>query len=150
MISDYILGRVILFAFVLICAYEDYKHKSIDIRLYMSMYILETVFYLYLIVLSKRLDYKDIILGSLPGIVIYLLSKKGLNIGEGDAHFFVITGVALGFIPNIELLLYTLILVSFAALYIICLDFIHKKNSRYKTLPMLSFALIPAALILFI
>ena len=150
MIADYFLGRLILFIFVLICAYEDFKHKSIDLRLYIGMYIFEAVFYLYLMALSKPVNYSEIGLGILPGAVLYIFAKAGVNIGEGDAHFFMLTGAAIGFMSNVELLLYTLILVSLAALCIICADFIQKKNSRYKTLPMLSFALLPSTVIFFI
>ena len=149
MIADYIVGRILLFIFVSICAYEDFKYKSIDVRVYVFMYICEFLFYMYLIALSKKLALMDIGLGALIGMLLFAASKLGLNIGEGDAHFFIITGIGLGFTANAKILLCTLILISIVALYIITVDFINRVNSKNKVLPMLVFALPVVGYILF-
>ena len=149
MIADYIAGKIILFIFVSICAYEDFKYKSIDVRVYVLMYICEFVFYMYLIILSRKLALMDIALGAFIGVALFVASRLGLNIGEGDAHFFIIMGLGLGFTANVKILLCTLILISVVDLYIITIDFINRVNSKNKVLPMLVFAFPVAGYILF-
>ena len=113
------------------------------------MYICELLFYLYLAVLSKELALMDIIMGASIGAGLLAASRLGLNVGEGDAHFFIITGIGLGFSANIKILLCTLIIVSVAALYIITVDFINRVSSGDKVLPMLVFAFPVAGYVLF-
>ena len=149
MIADYMIGKLILFVFVSVCAYEDLKYKSIDIRVYVLMYICELLFYLYLAALSKEIALMDIIMGASIGAGLLAASRLGLNVGEGDAHFFIITGIGLGFSANIKILLCTLIIVSVAALYIITVDFINRVSSKNKVLPMLVFAFPVAGYVLF-
>lgn len=68
--------------------------------------------------------------GILVGIFLYAVSmiSRG-QVGRGDAFVYLITGTALGFAENLELLLVSLTLASIAALYLLV---IRKKAGKYR------------------
>lgn len=68
--------------------------------------------------------------GILIGVFLYAacIASRG-QIGRGDAFVYLITGLALGFAVNLELLLISLIFASVAALYLLV---IKRTSGKYK------------------
>ncbi len=66
--------------------------------------------------------------GLVVGIILYLLSKATEGaIGEGDALVYLLTGIALGFFRNVELLLCSLVLASFVSGFLLVFRRVGKK-----------------------
>lgn len=94
------------------------------------------------VVLAQFLDHMDWrywMSGLLVGVFLYLVSKltKG-GIGEGDALVYLLTGAALGFFRNVELLLLSLFFSSFVAGYYIVF---HRVGRKYP-IPFVPFTAI--------
>lgn len=78
----------------------------------------------------------ELLLGMLIGLFLWGISKvtKG-GIGEGDALVYTVTGTALGFWGNFELLIISLLLASIVSLWLLV---IKKKGRKYK-IPFIPF-----------
>ena len=102
MIIDYAIGKVLFIAFLCVCALLDYKYRSIDIRIFWIMLLGETAFILILVILERNLDIPSMLSGVLLGVLLFILSRltRG-SIGQGDAWFFALSGLAIGGARNI-------------------------------------------------
>jgi leader peptidase (prepilin peptidase)/N-methyltransferase len=74
--------------------------------------------------------------GSLIGVFLFLLNRitRG-KIGKGDALVYVVTGAALGFAGNLELLMFSLLLASVGALVLI----VFRRVGRNYAMPFIPF-----------
>lgn len=149
MICNYTIGKIIIIIFMALCAFEDYKHKSVDLKIFIIMGFIEFIYYIYMLVLGINIMWNEILAGAAIGIAIYLIALFSKSIGEGDGLFFIISGAALGLNKNVSLFIISSILISCAGLYIAVKNFINNKNSAKKEIALLVFTF-PAGLLILI
>lgn len=146
MIAEYILGKILVFIFILYYAYEDIKTKSIDIRICIFSYILGILGYIYFRFINYPVDFYSILLGLLPGIGIVILAKlTNQAIGEGDGYFFIGIGLFCGMEITMIIIVYTfLILTIFSLIYILKLS-LSGRSVKGKSIALIPFV-IPAGI----
>lgn len=149
MICNYTIGKIIIIIFMALCAFEDYKHKSVDLKIFIIMGFIEFIYYIYMLVLGINIMWNEILAGAAIGIAIYLTALFSKSIGEGDGLFFIISGAALGLNKNVSLFIISSILISCAGLCIAVKNFINNKNSAKKEIALLVFTF-PAGLLILI
>ena len=144
MIISSIYGKLIIVAFTVICAYQDIRTRSIDIRVFLAMGFAEAMWYLYAVSWEVEIDIISAGLGALIGLVLYIISRltRG-SIGAGDAIFFALSGIALGLMGNVIFFFATSIILSLFGLAYCLYGFVKNVDIRHKLMPMIPFA-IPA------
>jgi type IV leader peptidase family len=147
MISSYILGKILILIFMAVCAWEDYKNQSVDIRVFMIMAFIEFIYYMYMLAFNKEVRVKEILAGIGIGVAMYLTARLTKALGEGDGLFFIISGAAFGGSKNLMLFIISSIFIACAGLCIIAKNFINNKSSKKKKIAMLIFTL-PAGILL--
>jgi len=95
------------------------------------------VFYVCMVVMKLELRAMDIALGCMPGIMMGIASKitEG-EIGIGDAVFFILFGVAVGFGVSVLVIVLAILLCSSIGVILNI-----KKPRVYRRLPLLSVSL---------
>lgn len=85
--------------------------------------------------------------GVLVGVFLYgvCAASRG-QIGQGDAFVYLITGTALGFAGNVELLVISLLLASAAALYLLV---VKRAAGKYR-MPFLPFTAAAYGVVMFL
>ena len=145
MLTDYIYGKILFAVFIIICAVMDYRKHEVEFRVFKAMLAAELLAYIIMAIAGESINYASVISGALTGLGIYvmrLITRGG--IGEGDAVFFTLTGLAIGGTANLIILL--LSMMSCGALgVIINLN----ARRRVKTLPLLP-VVCPYAILLLI
>ena len=123
--------------FLAILAVFDLKYKKIPVLLFLFFGILATAIAIYMGIDKNAGMLKvimDCLLGILPGIFLIGVSVFSRNqIGVGDGLSFIITGIMLGFLKNMCLMCYSLVMVSVLSAILL----VSKKGSRKKELPFL-------------
>lgn len=130
------LFEIVCILFLLIlCSITDIKERKI----YAEVCIIFMLIGVILEFIIRQRNLLDICLGILPGIFIYMVfivTREG--IGKGDAMVFITTGVFMGIINSIFLLIFSLILVGITAFIIIIL----KKGNKKTKIPFVPFVTI--------
>lgn len=90
-------------------------------------------------------DWKHWLPGILVGIILYVISKlsKG-SIGEGDAFVYMVTGISMGFVRNLELLIISLFLASFVGSILL----ITKRVGRKYAIPFVPFTTVAYGMVM--
>ena len=127
-----------------LCAAEDVKKRSIT-SLYLAIFgAVGIVIHLF----GRELSWPGIGLGVAVGVVLLLLSRltRG-SIGMGDGLVFCVTGIFLGGVCNLELLMISLLYAAFFSLGM--LTFGKKYKNRWKReIPFLPFVFLGYATLL--
>lgn len=147
MINESAAGKILILAFASICAYEDFKHKSIDLRFFILMYCMELVWYMSMMAFGERIAWTEIAAGISIGLLLLLIARATDALGEGDAMYFVATGAALGGRDNLKLFLFSMIFIAMASLCIVVKNYFEHRSSKKSSIAMLVFSL-PAAVLL--
>ena len=143
---DFLAGKIIFIIFIAICAFEDYKTKSIDLKIFIVMFASQTIWYIYAYIKNYSVNILSILIGMAIGIVIMLISKLlNGNIGIGDGYFFLATGMSIGGALNIYFLFLSLLLSAIYSLAILAVGFYKAKNMRGKSIAFIPFS-VPAAI----
>ena len=105
-----IISKLVLLFFLFVIAWKDYKTQLIEIRQLVIMGILGIV------PCGSWVAVYQAIGGAVSGCIILLIAWCSKEcVGLGDGYLFMITGIFLGFIQNITLLMASLLLAgSFA------------------------------------
>ncbi len=127
-ITESIIILVVLF----INTISDIRYRKISLR----MLLVTSIIGIIIRILVPIHSIVDIVLGIIIGIFIIAISiiSKG-KIGQGDGLVFCTTGIFIGGIYNITLLLYSLTLASIYSITII----VFKKANRKKEIPFVPF-----------
>lgn len=149
MINDFISGKILILVFIGICAYQDMKHKSIDMRICVLMCLAEFIWYMYMLASGGEVRWLDICAGISIGFLLLVLARKTDILGEGDAMYFIITGAAVGWHNNLKLFILTMLIISLACLALIVKNFFKNKSSRKSTIAMLLFSFPAGIFVLF-
>lgn len=140
-------GKVLILTFAAICAYEDFKHRSIELRFFILMYFMELVWYMSMLAFGAEIAWSKIAAGICLGLFLLVLAKTSSALGEGDALYFIATGAAVGGRDNLKLFILSMIFIALASLCIVVKNFFEHRSSKKTTIAMLVFSL-PAALLL--
>lgn len=147
-IVDFEVARGIILLFMLICSIQDLQKKSIDLRIFLAGYGLEGAGYIYLLTKKEAIDCDEILLGmGFAGLIFVISFLSTQSIGLGDAHFFMILGIAMGIRLQLEIFFCTMLLMGFVSLLLIVRAMFLGKDVRKQSIAMLPFVL-PAGIYL--
>ena len=130
--------KIIFMCFLMVFTIQDIKSREIDVWGIVCFYIFIIFVNLYGFHMGKNLNFIDIILGILSGILLLPMSRFNI-LGEGDALIFIGSGAFLGIKNNILLLFTTVFIISFYALIIGFICFIRGKKLKGMNVAMLPF-----------
>ena len=138
MMISYLSGKIILILFMIICAISDIRTKSIDIRIFIAMYIVEFIWYMYANAFGIHLEIASLMIGASLGIFLIIISKISRGaIGIGDGMFFIASGIACGSYRSIYMFICTMTLSAICSLFIIMWGIFQKKSMRGKQMPLI-------------
>lgn len=125
------VGQIIAGGYLVVMAIIDRKHRMIPIA--------PGVVCLFVVLLAQFISGQSPMQwmpGVLVGALMYVISRVSRgSIGEGDAFVYLVTGLALGFVRNVELLIISLFLASFVAAFLLLV----KRVGRKYTMPFIPF-----------
>lgn len=128
------MEKVIIFIvgiYLVIMAVTDRRTKKIP--------VIPGIVCMALVALAQVVDgreWKSWIPGLLVGIFMYAVSRLSRGqVGTGDALVYFVTGLALGFMRNVELLMISLFLASIVALVLVVV----RRVGKHYTLPFIPF-----------
>ena len=97
---------------------------------------------------KEAIDYNEILLGmGFAGLIFVISFLSAQSIGLGDAHFFMILGIAMGIRIQLEIFFCTMLFMGFVSLLLIVRAMFLGKNVRKQSIAMLPFVL-PAGIYL--
>lgn len=137
----YIAVRIMLAVFMLICGYQDLRQRSVEVRVFVIMAII-TVVYLTILLASGE-QIKRQMLGTVPGLLMFLLSKTIHLFGVGDCIYFSVVGAVLGIEPAAFILTATIFLCGIIGTTILLISISRGGSIRTaygQKLPMLTAA----------
>lgn len=145
-LADVLIGKAVLILFICICAYQDMRTKHIDLRLCFGFYAMEAMIYVYATLRGNALNYRGIVLGVIPAILIFILSKLSRSsIGMGDGYFFLGLGFGMGIARVSETIFYLLLILALVSLILVVYYFFQNQSGQKKSIPLIPFAALPAA-----
>ena len=133
-ISIKTMNLTILLIWLVILSIEDIKHKKVSLFFILVGGLLLFTFSIVVGELSIRDRMGGIMIG---GIIILISYITGGQIGMGDGFILATIGLSYGFLMNLSLLIYGLILSSMVS--VILLTF--KKAKKKSTIPFIPFLL---------
>lgn len=119
---------LIVFIVLMICTYEDYVHKQINLIIPISGVAI------YFILFFEEIEFIELLMGSLPGIFLIILSSLNTGIGDGDGIIFIFLGIVAGIKVAFLSMLITFLISSLFAMIML----VTKRMQRRE-----SFALVP-------
>jgi len=128
------MNLTILLIWLVILSIEDIKHKKVSLFFILVGGLLLFTFSIVVGELSIRDRMGGIMIG---GIIILISYITGGQIGMGDGFILATIGLSYGFLMNLSLLIYGLILSSMVS--VILLTF--KKAKKKSTIPFIPFLL---------
>lgn len=125
-------AEVLLGIWLLLCSFQDIKEKKISVFLIASGGLLLSVTFL----IVGGVPVIDRLSGLLLGLLLLAAGRllKG-QIGDGDGLIICITGICLGFIKNLNLMLLGLSLTGLVSLFLL----IFRRAERKDTIPFVPF-----------
>ena len=103
-----IIEDLILLLFLFICSYEDLRTRHINF----FVCIVTELIYIFILIFLNRFNFLYIILGLIPGALIYLSSILfNGQIGKGDGIIIAVIGTMAGILKVTRILLIAFILV---------------------------------------
>jgi len=149
----FVIRNSVFSGFLLLAAWQDLRHKEIEIRILWAGVVLAGVLCVGQgIWLSEELSLqvKEVwkivgagrVLGSMPGVALLALGRlTGGGIGAGDGWFFLVSGLILGLQDNFTMLCGGILLCGSWALGLYCWKWLKGNADAGKgTLPFLPFA----------
>lgn len=131
----YYVGESLLLTFLAINAYTDLKKNKI--------YLLTSLIYFFIggvvFIFNNNYNLPSLIGGLALGVVLLIVGKVSAQaVGLGDGLIFLVTGVYLGFIRNLALLLYGLIICAVVSLFLL----VFRKLKIKESIPFVPFVFI--------
>ncbi len=141
------IGCVLILLFLVCCAFEDLRSMSVSVLTYLAMAAAEAGWYLLCLFRGGAVDWRNLLLGAVPGLFLLLLSVlSGSVIGIGDGLFFLLIGTAAGFPLTLLLTVCTFCLSAVWALIVLVLRQVRGLPRKPEFLPLLPFTLVPTLL----
>ena len=126
---------LILIVVLIVCSISDIKYKTINVMV---------LFYGILISFITAPFYfkgeigdivNNIVIGTIPGILLLIVSKIGHHIGEGDGYVIITSGILAGLPITVSALIISLII---SAIFGLIFIFVMKKSASYS-IPFIPF-----------
>ena len=129
-----ILLYIILGTALLICTVTDLKYKEIYMPVVIAGLLLVLCFHIW----QHNLQFKDMA-GTIIVFMLFMafsVASRG-QLGTGDAFIFALTGLGLGIMANIFIIMFSFILAFFAAVFLILV----KHKPKNYGMPLAPFVL---------
>ena len=138
-----IIEELILLLFLFICSYEDLRTRHINF----FVCIVTELIYIFILIFLNRFNFLYIILGLIPGALIYLSSILfNGQIGKGDGIIIAVIGTMAGILKVTRILL-----IAFILVLVICTPILIILRKSLKTrLPFVPFILLSFIIIKFV
>ncbi len=138
-----IIEDLILLLFLFICSYEDLRTRHINF----FVCIVTELIYIFILIFLNRFNFLYIILGLIPGALIYLSSILfNGQIGKGDGIIIAVIGTMVGILKVTRILL-----IAFILVLVICTPILIILRKSLKTrLPFVPFILLSFIIIKFV
>ncbi len=141
------LGCGLVLLFLVYCAFEDLRAMSVSALAFLAMALSELGWYLARLFRGGGADWRGLLLGSLPGLFLILLSVLTSSaIGMGDGLFFLLIGTAAGLPLTLLLTICTFCLSAVWSLGVIVMRQVRGLPRNPQFIPLLPFTLFPALL----
>ena len=141
------LGCGLVLLFLVYCAFEDLRAMSVSALAFLAMALSELGWYLARLFRGGGADWRGLLLGSLPGLFLILLSVLTSSaIGMGDGLFFLLIGTAAGLPLTLLLTICTFCLSAVWSLGVIVMRQVRGLPRNPQFSPLLPFTLFPALL----
>ena len=141
------LGCGLVLLFLVYCAFEDLRAMSVSALAFLAMALSELGWYLARLFRGGGADWRGLLLGSLPGLFLILLSVLTSSaIGMGDGLFFLLIGTAAGLPLTLLLTICTFCLSAVWSLGVIVTRQVRGLPRNPQFIPLLPFTLFPALL----
>ena len=141
------LGCGLVLLFLVYCAFEDLRAMSVSALAFLAMALSELGWYLARLLRGGGADWRSLLLGSLPGLFLILLSVLTSSaIGMGDGLFFLLIGTAAGLPLTLLLTICTFCLSAVWSLGVIVMRQVRGLPRNSQFIPLLPFTLFPALL----
>ena len=141
------LGCGLVLLFLVYCAFEDLRAMSVSALAFLAMALSELGWYLARLFRGGGADWRGLLLGSLPGLFLILLSVLTSSaIGMGDGLFFLLIGTAAGLPRTLLLTICTFCLSAVWSLGVIVMRQVRGLPRNPQFIPLLPFTLFPALL----
>ena len=138
-----IIEDLILLLFLFICRYEELRTRHINF----FVCIVTELIYIFILIFLNRFNFLYIILGLIPGALIYLSSILfNGQIGKGDGIIIAVIGTMAGILKVTRILL-----IAFILVLVICTPILIILRKSLKTrLPFVPFILLSFIIIKFV
>ena len=141
------IGCLLILFFLVYCALEDLRDMSVSVLAFLAMAVSELGWYLLRLFRGGVTDWRGLLLGTLPGLFLILLSILSSSaIGMGDGLFFLLIGTAAGLPLTLMLTVCTFCLSAVWSLAVIVLRQLRGLPRNPQFIPLLPFTLFPALL----
>ena len=141
------LGCGLVLLFLVYCAFEDLRAMSVSALAFLAMVLSELGWYVARLFRGGGADWRGLLLGSLPGLFLILLSVLTSSaIGMGDGLFFLLIGTAAGLPLTLLLTICTFCLSAVWSLGVIVMRQVRGLPRNPQFIPLLPFTLFPALL----
>lgn len=141
------LGCGLVLLFLVYCAFEDLRTMSVSALAFLAMALSELGWYLARLIRGGGADWRGLLLGMIPGLLLILLSVLSSSaIGMGDGLFFLLIGAAAGLPLTFLLTVCTFCLSAVWSLCLIVLRQVRGLPGNPQFIPLLPFTLFPALL----
>lgn len=141
------LGCGLVLLFLVYCAFEDLRAMSVSALAFLAMVLSELGWYVARLFRGGGADWRGLLLGSLPGLFLILLSVlTNSAIGMGDGLFFLLIGTAAGLPLTLLLTICTFCLSAVWSLGVIVMRQVRGLPRNPQFIPLLPFTLFPALL----
>ena len=141
------IGCLLILFFLVYCALEDLRAMSVSVLAYLVMAASELGWYFLRLIRGGGADWRGLLLGTLPGLFLILLSILSSSaIGMGDGLFFLLIGTAAGLPLTLLLTVCTFCLSAVWSLGVIVLRQLRGLPRNPQFIPLLPFTLFPALL----
>ena len=129
-----ILLYIILGTALLICTVTDLKYKEIYMPVVIAGLLLVLCFHIW----QHNLQFKDMA-GTIIVFMLFMAfsAASRLQLGTGDAFIFALTGLGLGIMANIFIIMFSFILAFFAAVFLVLV----KHKPKNYGMPLAPFVL---------
>jgi len=151
MMTCFSAGRWILMAFLFLCVFQDVRTHTISLKILLSMFSLEIIWYVWAFFSGQKTDFFSILVGFGIGVCLFALSRlSDGTFGDGDACFFAVYGLASGIQATFLVLSVSLFLAGIFSLVLLVRSFFCGASIRHKRIPLLPFIAVPAVFLFLI
>ena len=138
MLIDLLYGKIILAAFMLVCAVIDFKRLEIHWAVFAGMMLMIIAGYVWMLMNGYTVLWLRIVNGLVVAAAVWIISFiTKQQIGYGDAAYFTITATVLGCV-NLLLLAGGLLVCSLIGIIILVCEKLKGRSIKNKRLPFLT------------